>query len=292
MVDEHPGVGMSSTGGGHRWAGVTAAIATKHGKERQFGPPLAAWTGMELIVADVDTDELGTFTGERPRPGSALEIGRRKALWAIEHSGTQLGLGNEGSFGPHPEAPMLASSLEVAVLVDPREDLEVVEQIIALETNYQHIEVEEAGATDGFLDAIGFPAHAVVVSSAGGTGPMFKGLQDAVSVERAVTACLHDSGRALIQTDMRAHLNPTRQRALTLLAEKLAHRLTVCCPACAAPGWGIVGVETGLTCELCRRPTPLVAADVDGCARRGCQERRIRPRTELAPAARCPRCNP
>ena len=99
-------------------------------------------------------------------------------------------------------------------------------------------------------------------------------------------------GRALVQTDMRAHLNPTRQRALTELAERLARRIAALCPVCASPGWGIIAVETGRPCEWCAQPTPLVAYDVFGCARAGCNERAQEPRTGLAPAGQCPACNP
>jgi hypothetical protein len=276
----------------HPWRGASAAIATKHGKHRQFGPPFHQMTGVDVTLAAVDTDRLGTFSGEVPREGSPLDSGRRKAQWAIDHSGARIGLGSEGSFGPHPDTPFLVVGLELVVCLDARDDLEVVERIMSVDTNFRHLDLTALPLPQGFLDAVGFPAHALVVAPPDEWEPMFKGLQDLAAVEDAVVRCLEVGGVARLQADMRAHLNPTRQRELTGLAERLARRLCQFCPACSAPGWGLVDVERGLPCEWCAYPTPLVAAEVFGCARRGCNEQRRHPRTTLASAGRCPMCNP
>lgn len=285
---------MSSTAGNprHAWSGEVAAIATKHGKQRQFGPPLARLVGLEVVVADVDTDLLGTFGGEVPRPGSPLEVARRKAQWAIEDTGARFGMASEGSFGPHPDVPYVAIGVELAICLDGQDGLEIAERVVSTDTNFQHREVGELPLPPTFLDSTRFPSHALVVSPPGESTPMFKGLVDRDEVDHAIACCLDRAGRALVQTDMRAHLNPTRQRALTELAEQLARRIATPCPACASPGWGIIAVETGLTCEWCARPTPLVAYDVSGCARTDCDERTRDPRVELAPAGQCPDCNP
>ena len=99
-------------------------------------------------------------------------------------------------------------------------------------------------------------------------------------------------GTACVQTDMRAHLNPTRQRALAQLAELLAARLATGCPSCAAPGWGVIASEPGLRCESCARPTSLTAADRYGCASNSCRHQGLRPRDGAAPPASCGHCNP
>ena len=276
----------------HTWTGEVAAIATKHRKQRQFGPPLARLAGLDVVVAEVDTDLLGTFSGEVPRPGSPLETVRRKAQWAIDHCGARFGLASEGSFGPHPDVPYVAVGVELAICLHGQQDLEIVERVMSIDTNFQHLEVGHLPLPPTFLESSGFPAHALVVSPPGEASPMFKGLVDRDEVDYAIACCLDRTGRALVQTDMRAHLNPTRRRALAELAERLARRIATLCPACAAPGWGLVAVETGLPCEWCAQPTPLVAYDVFGCARTGCDERTREPRVELAPAGQCPACNP
>ncbi len=285
---------MSSTAPGsrHPWTGEVAAIATKHGKQRQFGPPLTLLVGLDMVVAAVDTDLLGTFSSEVLRPGSPLETARRKAQWAIEDSRARFGLASEGSFGPHPGVPYLAIGVELAICLDGRDGLEIVEHVMSADTNFRHLEVRELPIPPAFLASSGFPAHGLVASPPGEATPMFKGLVDIDEVDHAVGLCLDRSGRALIQTDMRAHLNPTRQRALTELADRLARRVATLGLVCASPGWGINAVETGLPCEWCAQATPLVAYDVFGCARTGCNERTPQPRAELAPAGQCPACNP
>lgn len=58
MRDDHPSLGLP------------VALATKHGKEAAIGPALAASPGLRVVVAaEVDTDRLGTFTGEVERLG-------------------------------------------------------------------------------------------------------------------------------------------------------------------------------------------------------------------------------
>ena len=64
----------------HPFHGQRAAIATMHGGERVVGPALAQWFGLRLDRAEgVDTDTLGTFTGEIERQGSMLDAARAKA---------------------------------------------------------------------------------------------------------------------------------------------------------------------------------------------------------------------
>jgi hypothetical protein len=47
-------------------------LASRHGKERAMARPFRQGLGLELVVADqIDTDDFGTFTGERPRPADA-----------------------------------------------------------------------------------------------------------------------------------------------------------------------------------------------------------------------------
>jgi len=272
--------------------GETAAIATKHDKQRQFAGPLLELVGLDLIVAEVDTDLLGTFSGEVPRTQSALDTVRRKARWAIEHTGVAIGLASEGSFGPHPAIPWLPVGIELAVLVDDHRGLEIIERHLVTDTNFDHVVVHELPVPGAFLDRVGFPDHALVVTPPSNTLPLFKAVRDLDTLDHAVRGCVDTAGAALVQTDMRAHLNPTRQRALAQLALKLARRVASTCPACAAPGWGIVDVESGLPCEWCGEPTSQIAYDVFACARQGCTARDHLSRDFLADPGQCSRCNP
>lgn len=53
-------------------------------------------------------------------------------------------------------------------------------------------------------------------------------------------------GRVLLETDMRAHCNPTRMAAIRQLSFLLVRRLSSLCPSCGAPGWAVVDSEPGL----------------------------------------------
>lgn len=85
----------------------TAVLATMHGKQVAVGPPFREILGLKLrLPDDIDTDALGTFTGEVERKGTMLETAIAKARLGMELTGSKLGLASEGSYGPHPVAPL------------------------------------------------------------------------------------------------------------------------------------------------------------------------------------------
>jgi hypothetical protein len=94
-------------------------IATKHGKERLFGQPIKISLGLSIACPEnIETDQLGTFTGEVERTATPGEAALRKARLGIAMTGMQLGLASEGSFGPHPALPFLAVDHELVVFID------------------------------------------------------------------------------------------------------------------------------------------------------------------------------
>jgi ubiquinone/menaquinone biosynthesis C-methylase UbiE len=70
--------------------------------------------------------------------------------------------------------------------------------------------------------------------------PVRKGLQTASALQAALDEACRASadGLALVETDMRAHLNPTRMAAIRALAFRLVRRIARACPACARPRLG------------------------------------------------------
>ena len=104
------------------YTGRAAVLATKHDKLPLVAPPLAA-VGREVLAVAVDTDRLGTFTGEIPRPGSPRDTAIAKARLAMAATGSSLGLASEGSIGPHPATPLLTVDVELLVLVDDELDI-------------------------------------------------------------------------------------------------------------------------------------------------------------------------
>jgi hypothetical protein len=281
------------------YAGERAVIATMHGKEAAVAPVLLARLGIVVTTApNLDTDALGTFTGEIPRAGTIREAAISKARLGMTATGLPIGIASEGSYGPHPNIPFIPGGVELMVLVDSARGLVVAEHLIEDEPMFGHAFAKSTDDVKTFLDRIGFPEHALIVKAAeagGDGGPIHKGLRSTGDLARAITQCAAHSrdGRALIQTDMRAHMNPTRMASLRRLASTLAKRVANPCPACGMPGYGQVDVETGLPCEDCGAPSIMVRHRVFGCVACEHREKRLRPdRRTHADPGHCPQCNP
>ena len=269
-----------------------------HAKERAIAPPIRSELGAELVVPEhLDTDALGTFSGEIERRGTMGEVAVRKARLGMAATGLEIGLASEGTYGPHPQIPFLAVGMELVVLVDDERGLRVSESLIDEKPCFGHVTVAPGEDIADFLTRIAFPGHAVVVApgeSADST-PVAKGVRDrdALAAAIATAAGVSADGKARVETDMRAHMNPTRMATLGRLAEQLARRLNSACPECAAPGFGLVDTETGLPCEWCGGPSLMVRHQIFGCA--GCDYREKRPRPDgllHADPGRCQTCNP
>jgi hypothetical protein len=282
----------------HPYFQKKVAIATKHGKERSLGPSLFKHLQIQLIRAeDVDTDTLGTFTGEKKRKGSPLETAIQKARLGIFSTNLPFGIANEGSFGPHPQLPFFNADQEIVVFVDTERDIVIEEQMVSSATNVAEIKVSDLTQADQFLEQSQFGSHAVIVrpNSSPHPDPVAKGITDRKTLEQLFKTCLDQSSDGLVhlETDMRAHLNPSRQKVISELGEKLAVRLLALCENCDTPGWGNLDYLLGLPCESCQGPTELVAKEIQGCVK--CTFRKVVGRSDkktTAPTHLCPHCNP
>lgn len=272
------------------------ALATLHGKADPLGPPLAA-IGLELVTIAVDTDVLGTFSGEVERKLGPRETVLAKARLGMQASGLPLGIATEASFGPDPVHGFLPWHHEVLGFVD-----EIHGQVLLLEesshdTNWQSMAVADPAAAERLLVSSGFPEHALLVrpNQPREGQPVTKGLSDRDRVNQAIremAACSGD-GLARIETDMRAHMNPSRRRLLRRLGERLATRLASPCPSCGAPGFGLVRSLPGLPCSDCGIPTGLMRGEIHGCAACGHASEQARADgLSAADPGACPACNP
>lgn len=274
------------------YLGQVAALATKHGKREQLAPALSR-CGLDIVVADVDTDAFGTFTGDVPRRGTPLEVAVRKARAGMAVSASALGLASEGSFGPHPAIPLLVADVELVVLVDDLHGMVVAEQVTSLDTVARTQRVAPGEDTSLLRDQVGFPAQALVCRPADGSvDHITKGITDTARLERAVLRAARASsdGHAVIETDLRADRCPTRRGVIAQAAERLAERLASRCPACEVPGFGEQSPEPGLPCALCAAPTRAPTALSLTCP--GCGHRERHHFTGVADPATCERCNP
>lgn len=282
----------------HPYQGRKVALATKHQKQRVLGPPLRATVGLKMCVPDgLDTDLLGTFSGEVDRQGTAQEVALRKARLGMSVAGLTLGLASEGSFGPHPQLLLVPVDHELLAFVDDEGGIEVVEQILSSRTNFAHDAARTPEDLKDFLERARFPSHGVIVRPNSGLQPglLFKGITKFDGLKKALEQCASASadGLAHVETDMRAHMNPTRRQVLREVAMVLGRRLATLCLKCQTPGWGLVDMVRGLPCEWCGGETDLVRTEIHGCPR--CEYRESYPRRDglrVASPGNCPWCNP
>ena len=289
------------TGREHPYQGRKAALATKHGKERQIARPFSVALDLDVCVPQtIDTDLLGTFTGEIPRSGTPRQVVLQKARVGMQMSGLTLGLANEGSFGPHPASPLLLADTELLIFVDEERGIHVLETLVSEQVVAEQCTASSIDELGSFLTRVQFPTHGLIVRphrplNAVAPEEIVKGITDAETLAQTIkrSSDIAPDHLALIETDLRAHMNPTRQRAIRRLAVRLARRLTRLCNSCGTPGWGIVDVVTGLPCEWCGGATELVRESVMGCP--SCTYQELAPRSDglrYAPPGQCPYCNP
>ena len=282
---------------GMPYRGRTAVLATTHGKERAVAPALERLPGLSVVVpSGIDTDALGTFTGEIPRRGSMQEAAIAKARLGMRLTGLPLGLASEGGYGPHPSAPFVPVGIELMVLVDDEREVVIAESAMEPAAGFDHAVLGPGDDPSDFLRRAGFPERALVARpNEGPLTAVAKGIADRTCLAEAIAAAsaLSADGKALVQTDMRAHCNPARMAAIARLAAKFAGRLASLCPECGTPGFGKAGLLPGLPCRWCGGPTTLPAGDLFRCVRCACE--RPQPRADgltSADPGHCPECNP
>lgn len=251
--------------------GCCVLLTTKHSKSIALTPPFEKIIGAGVLEYVVDTDQLGTFSGEVERKGSALDCARRKCEWSIKNLNSEYALASEGSFIPHPFIPLIPSNRETLYFIDRVREFHLHVTDITTNTNYQRHEVSSIDDLKFFAEKALFPSHALIVRPFPREieGPIFKGINNKADLEAAYLECRKFSpkNKVWIETDMRAHLNPTRMKFIENLGKTLALRLTKLCPDCGTPGWGKVKVQTGLPCSLCNLPTEEIKAEIYGCSK-------------------------
>lgn len=276
------------------YAGQTILLASKHKKEQAIAPPFKQILQCELWVPnDFDTDQFGTFTGEIVRTGNQYEALILKAKKAAEMYGYKHVIASEGSFVPHPSLYFVPAAVEMLVFLDVEADLTIVESLVSQETNYAHCDLDQFKLPDEFLKSVGFPEHALIGRQIDTGEIIAKAIQTEEQLRQAITVGLRKGGKVRLETDMRAHLNPTRMKILGNLAKKLVQRIETQCPGCATAGFGKITYEGNLCCEACNTPTELYQHKILNCLKCDFQ-RRVGREDGLLQASQqyCPYCNP
>ena len=69
------------------YRGDCIVIPTKHAKSVAIAPPFRKWLDVGVLEWLVDTDMLGTFSGELQHEGTAPDCAQRECVWAIGNLG-------------------------------------------------------------------------------------------------------------------------------------------------------------------------------------------------------------
>ena len=279
--------------------GRTLLIVTKHGKEKVLSHILEKELGVKcLVTKEIDTDVLGTFTGEIERKNDALTTARLKCEMAMQHYNCDLAIASEGSFGPHPNSVFLAANVELLLFLDTKNNLEIVASAISSETNFGAADITSENELIEFVEKSGFPLHGFFLrpsktdfSSVSNT--MMLGIQNSREVLKIYRNLMQTHGKVYIETDMRAMHNPTRMKVIAAALEKLIEKIKSECAECGTPGFSVTEVKAGLPCEWCGRPTNSPLSAIYVCKKCAFQKETFFPQNKKTEDPMyCDNCNP
>lgn len=237
--------------------GRNLVIATKHEKEKVIAPILVKELGVKCFIdLGLDTDELGTFTGEVERKNDPITTARNKCLMAMELADCDLAVASEGSFGPHPTIYFVHADDEFLLFIDKKNDLEIIVRELSTVTNFNGSEIKTEQELQEFATNSNFPSHGLILrKSKEDFTDIVKGIINHEYLKHTFKDFISKYGKVFIETDMRAMYNPMRMEVIKKANLKLANKINTLCPNCVTLGFGITESTQGLPCKLCNFPT-------------------------------------
>ena len=277
------------------FAGNKALIVSKHGKEKVIAPLFQQSLGITCIVSEnFDTDLLGTFTGEVERSSDSLTTAVKKVSLGLELYNHDLGIANEGSFGPHPNIPFIPCDEEIMIFMDRKHNLQITERILSAETNFSAAEIQNEDDLMQFATGAMFPTHALIIrENKDDKHGIIKGITDWEYLLQSFHQMKKNHGMVHVETDMRAMYNPTRMSVIEQLTERLINKINSRCPSCHTPGFGVIEVKSGLPCKQCGSPTRSILINFLRCEKCLFQKEEMYPHHKtVEDAMYCDFCNP
>ncbi len=275
--------------------GRDLVIATKHQKEQAITPVFEKELGVKcFIVPNLDTDQLGTFTGEVETKSDPITTARNKCVVAMELSNCDLAIASEGSFGPHPSISFIPADDEFLLFIDKKHGLEIIARELSTETNFNGAIVTTQEMLMDFARKVNFPSHGLILrKSKEEFNGIKKGISEPAQLLAAFNHLIENFKTAYVETDMRAMYNPTRMGVIEAVAKKLVEKIKSTCPACHIPGFGITEVKQGLPCEICNFPTQSTLSYLYICQKCGySQEEKYPKGKKTEDPMYCDMCNP
>ncbi len=237
--------------------GRQLVIASMHQKEQVLRPLLE--TNLKVIVSvahGLNTDLLGTFSGEVARIADPLTTARKKCELAMELGDCDLAIASEGSFGTHPSAFFLPANEEWLLLLDRKNGLEIHARHLSTSTNFAGEAFSSLEELDAFASKVGFPSHGLILRrNKDSLVGLLKGITDPDLLRTAALQLLETQGAGFVETDMRAMYNPSRMQVIQETAQLLLQKLNSFCPSCQLPGFAVTSAVPGLPCSLCGTPS-------------------------------------
>ena len=275
--------------------GRQLVIASMHQKEQVLRPLLEAGLKVNVAVADgLNTDLLGTFSGEVARIADPLTTARKKCELAMELTGCDLALASEGSFGAHPSAFFLPANEEWLLLIDRKHQLEIHARQLSTATNFAGQAFSSLEEVEAFASKVGFPSHGLILRrSKDNPEGILKGITDPDQLRNAAKELLETQGSGYVETDMRAMFNASRMQVIGETAQLLIQKLNSLCPSCQVPGFAVTAAEPGLPCSLCGNPSSAALAHLLICSNCQHEEKVLFPHGKKTEEPQyCQVCNP
>jgi hypothetical protein len=270
-------------------------IATKHKKEKVISKHFTKELGVLCEVPDnYNTDQFGTFTGEKERKLSPIDTVKEKCLAAMKKYGFDLGVASEGSFGPHPAIYFIPADEEFMIFIDKRNDIEIVVKNLSTDTNFSGRIIKNDQELLKYLNAIKYPSHGVILRKKQNSNEhTIKDIRTLKSLKKHTKDLVDKNGEVYIETDMRAMNNPTRMKVIEDTAIKLIKAIQSKCPNCQLPGFVPIKFISGLPCILCGLPTKSIKSEILGCKKCGFEIENLFPKNKRNEDPQfCDYCNP
>lgn len=271
------------------------AIATMHDKEKVIAPILKNFLGLDFIVPqNLNTDELGTFSGEVERKDDPISVARQKCKIAMNATQLDLAIASEGSFGPHPSIFFVPADEEILVFRDEKHGIEVIAREVSVNTNFAAETITDGNQLLSFAQRVMFPSHGLILRpSKHQYKPIFKGITDWDTLKSAFEYLKSQFSSVYVETDMRAKFNPSRMKVIEAATKKLIDKILNSCPKCGYPGFDVNSIVSGLPCEMCKMPTKSTLSQIYTC--QNCQfssENKYPNGKEWEDPMYCDWCNP
>jgi DNA-directed RNA polymerase subunit RPC12/RpoP len=183
----------------------------------------------------------------------------------------------------------------LVMLIDRNNNLEIIEGITSIETNHDQQEVKNVNDLRVFAAKAKFPSHGLILKQVanGNVQAIQKGIIHWESLNDTFLRLQHPGVHVFAETDMRAHLNPTRMEVIRQATELLMKKVASRCPECHWPGFGVVEIRNGLPCKQCGSPTQLPLFKIYRCTNCGyANEHYYSTSVERADPQYCDYCNP